>query len=239
MADQRELAHQLVSDWRGLFGDRIRSAVLFGSVARGEAVPDVSDINVMLLIDTIDAATLKRASSPTRKWIKEARTAPLVFEVEEWRRASDVFSIEIADMKDAHEILYGDDPVSDAVVDENDLRLQAERELRGKLLQLQTGLLVSANTPGDVGKLLMHALPSFVAYLRAALRLAGQNAPLSTPDTINHAAGHIGVNPAAFLRVWEARGKKSSFKLAVDDPLVDLYYDTAERTADFVDNLRR
>jgi hypothetical protein len=41
------------------------------------------------------------------------------------------------------------------------------------------------------------------------------------------------------VRVWEARRARSSFKLAVDDPLVDAYYDTAEKTADFVDNLRR
>lgn len=119
------------------------------------------------------------------------------------------------------------------------MRHQAERELRGKLLQLQTGLLVAANTPADVGKLLLNSVPSFATYLRAVLRLAGQPAPVSTVDTINHAAGHIGVNPSAILRVWEARSKKTALKLAVDDPLVDAYYDTAERTADFVDNLRR
>ena len=239
MTDPRESVRELVSDWRGLFGDRVRAAVLFGSVARGEAIADVSDINVLLVVDQIDSAMLKRASQPTRKWIKVARTAPLVFEVAQWQRAADVFAIEIADMQDAHEVLHGDDPIADAVVDEDALRLQAERELRGKLLQLQTGLLVAANTPGDVGRLLKNSLPSFSAYMRAALRLAGQGAPISTVDTINHAAGHVGANPAAFLRVWDARLKKSSFKLAVDDPLVDAYYDTAEKTADFVDNLRR
>lgn len=237
--EPKETAHELVRDWQNLLGERVRSAVLFGSHARGEAVADVSDINVMLLIDHIDSATLKKTSSCTRKWMKIAREAPLVFEVEQWRRASDVFAIEIADMQDAHVLLHGEDPVTQAVVDEESLRLQAERELRGKLLQLQTGLLVAANTPVDVGRLLLNALPSFAAYMRAALRLAGQPAPVSTPDAINHAAGHIGANPAAFLRVWEARMKKTSFKLAVDDPLVDAYYDTAERTADFVDNLRR
>ncbi|HEX6559955.1 MAG TPA: hypothetical protein VF021_10845, partial [Longimicrobiales bacterium] len=100
-------------------------------------------------------------------------------------------------------------------------------------------LLIAANTPADVGRLLVNALPSFACYMRAALRLVGMKAPLSTVETINHAAGHVGANPAAFLRVWEARGKKSAFKLAGDDPLVDAYYDTAEKTADFVDNLRR
>ena len=237
--DPRQTARQLVIDWHELFKDRVRSALLYGSVARGEAIPGVSDVNVLLLIDHIDAATLKRASQCTRKWMKTALEAPLVFELEQWKRASDVFAIEIADMIDAHELLHGEDPLNGAVVDESALRLQAERELRGKLLQLQTALLVAANTPVDVGRLLLNSLPSFTTYMRAALRLAGQPAPTSTVDVINHAAGHVGANPGPFLRVWEARQKRSSFKLAVDDPLVDAYYDTAEKTADFVDSLRR
>jgi predicted nucleotidyltransferase len=237
--DPRATARDLVTDWQQLFGDRLRSAMLYGSVARGEYVQEVSDINVLLLVDEIDAALLKRASSCTRKWMKRALQAPLLFESHQWRRASDVYAIEVADMQDAHELLHGDDPVKDLLVDQEALRVQAERELRSKLLHLQTGLLVAANTPGDVGGLLKNSLPSLVTYLRAVLRLAGQPAPLSSVDAINHAAGHIGTNPAAFLRVWEARTRKSSFKLAVDDPLVDAYYETAEKTAEFVDNLRR
>lgn len=235
----RETANELVKDWKEAIGDRLRSAALFGSHARNEAIADVSDINVILLVDQVDAGLLKKTSSITRKYIKQSKQAPLVFEVEQWRRAADVFAIEVADMHDAHDVLYGDDPVADAIVDEDSLRLQAERELRGKLLQLQTGLLVAANTPAEVGTLLMNAIPSFAAYMRAALRLAGQQVPGSTNDVLTQAAGVVNANPAAFLRVWEARTKRSSLKVAVDDPLVDAYYDTAERTADYVDSLRR
>ncbi|MGQ0815559.1 MAG: hypothetical protein ACT4O1_14060 [Gemmatimonadota bacterium] len=239
MGDPKEIARGFVREWQQSFGDRVRSALLFGSVARGEYVADVSDINVLLLLDHIDSATLKKASKATRTWIKSSREAPLVFEIGQWRRAADVFAIEIADMRDAHETLHGEDPLAHAVIADEALRLQAERELRGKLLQLQTGLLVAARTPADVGRLLLNSVPSFATYMRAALRLAGQPVPTSTVETINLASGHVGSNPSAFLRVWEARQKPSSFKLAVDDPLVDAYYDTAERTADFVDNLRR
>lgn len=237
--DPKASARQFVQDWYGLFGDRLRSALLFGSVARGEAVPEVSDINVLLLVDQIDAAMLKRASSVTRKWIKESRQPPLVFEIEQWKRASDVFAIEISDMVDAHELLHGEDPLRHAAIDEQELRHQAESELRGKLLQLQTALLIAANTPADVGRILLNSIPSFTAYLRAVLRLVGQTVPAGTVEAIQLAANQVGASPASFVRVWEARRARSSFKLAVDDPLVDAYYDTAEKTADFVDNLRR
>lgn len=119
------------------------------------------------------------------------------------------------------------------------MRLQAERELRGKLLQLQTGLLVAASAPADVGALLLQSIPSFTTYMRTALRLSGTGVPASTPEVINHATRLVGGSADAYRRVWDARVGKQQLKLAVDDPLVDSYYDTAEKLADYVDTLRR
>jgi predicted nucleotidyltransferase len=234
-----DIARKLVSDWHSLFGSRLRSALLFGSVARGEAVAGVSDVNVLLLVDRIDARTLRQASASTRAWVKTSREAPLLFEADQWLRAADVFAIEIADMRDAHQVLHGNDPLEASRPDENAMRLQAERELRGKLLQLQTGLLVAADAPADVGVLLQQALPSFTTYMRALLRLAGQAVPPQTPEVITRVTELVGGSADPFQRVWDARRANRPLKLAGDDALVESYYDTAEKMADYVDTLRR
>jgi hypothetical protein len=212
---------------------------LFGSVARGESVQGVSDINVLLLIDHIDPATLKQASPATRNWVKTAQEAPLLFEADQWVRAADVFAIEIADMRDAHEVLYGIDPLEQTHIDETAMRIQAERELRGKLLQLQTGLLVAAQTPDDVGRLLLQSIPSFTTYMRTVLRLAGQTVPPTTPAVIAAACALVGAKSHACEQVWEARTGRRALKVAVDGGMVDEYYETAEKLADYVDTLRR
>ena len=237
--EPRKTAKQFVSEWSSLFGPRMRAALLFGSVARNEAVPGVSDINVLLLIDQIDAATLKQASASTRTWIKSSLEAPLLFEWDQWIRGADVFAIEIADMRDAHELLFGTDPLAACRSDEGAMRLQAERELRAKLLQLQTGLLVAASAPADVGQLLMQSIPSFTTYMRTVLRLAEQPVPGSTSEVINRAVELVGGSADSYQRVWDTRVKKQQLKVPVDDPLVDGYYDTAEKLADYVDTLRR
>lgn len=234
-----DIARKLATDWAAQFGSRLRSALLFGSVARGEAIPGVSDVNVLLLIDRIDARTLKQASPGTRAWIKTSREAPLLFEADQWVRAADVFAIEIADMRDAHEVLHGTDALEACHPDDAAMRLQAERELRGKLLQLQTGLLMAAEAPADVGMLLKQSLPSFTTYMRTLLRLAGESVPGSTSDVIARATQLAGGSAEPFQRVWDARRENRVFKPAGDDPLVDAYYDTAEKMADYVDTLRR
>ncbi len=234
-----DIARKLVTEWSSLFGPRLRSALLFGSVARGEAVAGVSDVNVLLLVDEIDARTLKQASATTRKWIKTSREAPLLFEADQWVRAADVFAIEIADMRDAHQVLHGNDPLDALHSDESAMRLQAERELRGKLLQLQTGLLIAADAPADVGMLLKQSLPSFTTYMRALLRLSGQSVPATTPEVVDVATRLVGGDAAPYHRIWEARKINGALSLAIDDAVVAAYFDTAEKMADYVDTLRR
>lgn len=237
MTDPRQTAASLARELAALFGDRLRSVLLYGSVARGEAVPGVSDINVLLLLDQIDAATLRAASPLARRWVRAGNTAPLIMAWSEWQRAADVFAIELADMHDAHEVLHGSDPLAGLAVERPALRLQAERELRGKLLQLREGMLLAAEAEEDVGRLLLVALPSFITYLRAALRLAGRPVPVRSEAAIEEGARLVEGDPGPFLRVWAARMKREPLRVRLDDPLVAGYYALAERVAHFVDTL--
>ena len=238
MNDGRAVAQKLVDELKREFGAQLQCAILYGSVARGEAIPGLSDVNVMILLDDISAASLEKAAPIARKWVQQGQTAPLILEREQWRRASDVFAIELADMRDAHVALTGEDCVAGAPIGLVDLRAQAERELRGKLLQLQTGLLMNASDGAALGDLLKRALPSFVTYLRAVLRLSGRKVPARTPEVIREGMSVVGGPPDAFIQVWDARVGKQKLKLTLRDRLVEQYHTVAEQTAVFVDNLR-
>ncbi|HEX6939582.1 MAG TPA: nucleotidyltransferase domain-containing protein [Longimicrobiales bacterium] len=237
MSDPKQTATAFAAALRDTFGERLRGVLLYGSVARGEAIPGASDINVLVLLDRIDADVLTAGSPLARRWSKAGNAAPLFMAEDEWRRAADVFAIELADMRDAHEVLHGPDPLASLEVDRAALRLQTERELRGKLLQLREGMLLAAEEEEAVGRLLMVALPSFVTYLRATLRLAGRDAPLRTPDVLEEAGRLLEADPSPLARVWEARNRRQPIRVGVGDPLTRGYYALAERTAAFVDHL--
>lgn len=237
MKDPKTSATEFAGALVERFGDRLHSVLLYGSVARDEAIPGVSDINVLVLLDRIDADTLRQAAPLAKRWARAGNTAPLFMTTDEWRRAADAFAVEAADMRDAHERLHGADPLADFEVDPTALRLQAERELRGKLLQLREGMLLAAEEPEAVGRLLLVALPSFVTYMRAALRLADRPVPRDSGAVIDRAGELLGVEPAALHTVWDARRGRQRLRVAVDDPLVQGYYTIAEATAAFVDTL--
>ncbi len=231
----RQNAERFAEELAALYGPRLRSVLLHGSVARGEAVPEVSDVNVLVLLDRVDPAALKLAGSLVRRWVEAGNTAPLLMAWDEWHAASDAFAIEAADMRDARAVLKGDDPLDGVPPDLPALRLQAERELRGKLVQLRAGLMVTGERDAERGRLLLAALPSFTTYFRTLLRLAGGTPPAATEEVIAAAAALAGFDAAPFLRAWKARGLPARFE--PDAALVAAYHAGVERAIRYVDTL--
>ncbi|NIP78907.1 MAG: hypothetical protein GWM90_06800 [Gemmatimonadetes bacterium] len=237
MSGLRSQAQEFTGKLAGALGDRLESVVLHGSVARGEPVSGVSDVNLLVLVDGVDGELLRRLAPLAREWLESERALPLVLTGEEWRAARDAFAIETADMLADREVLHGEDPLAGAEVRDHDLRLQAERELRGKLIHLREGTLAAADRPQDLGRLLLTALPSVATYLRAALRLAGQPVPPSTPGVLERGASLVDADPAPLRRLWELRSKRNVPEPDVDDPLVRGVHEVLTRTAEYVDTL--
>lgn len=238
MTEPRKMAEQLVTELHTTLSDRLRAASLFGSAARGEWIDGISDVNVLVLLDDIDAPLLGRAAPVVNRWAAK-NVRPLLMEVDEWRRATDVFTIELADMKDASSPLFGDDPAAAAVVQPSILRLQAERELRVKLLHLHAGMVLSAGDRKRLGELFVRALPSFTTYMRTALRLAKRPVPSGSRAVIDAACTLIAADPAAFLQVHDARAARSTLSVSLDQPLADDYNTAAEKLAAYVDAFGR
>lgn len=237
-AAMRTAAEAYSRQLRDAIGPRLRSVVLHGSVARGEAVKGVSDVNLLVLVDTVDAELLRKLAPHARRWLDKEKALPLVLTWDEWSAASDSFAIETADMLDSHVVLQGDDPLTGTTIDRADLRIQAERELRGKLIHLREGTLASADRPRELGGLLLAALPAVATYLRAALRLAGESvAGEGTPAVFTRGATLVGGDAAPLHELWSLRSGGKPPRVQVDDPRVTAVHQVLERTVNHVDTL--
>ncbi len=236
MRDPKATAADLTNALRGACGEALNSVLLYGSVPRGEAIAEVSDINVLVLLEDTAPGSLRTIAPLARRWARAGNTAPLLLTPAEWRSAANVFAVELADMIDAHEVLHGENPLHGLEPGRDALRFQSERELRGKLLQLRSGATLLSDEPAELGRLLLTALPSFTTYLRAALRLAdGGKAPATTPEVIEAGCRLVGASPDAFGRCWEARKGNRSLLAKLEGDLASQYYETAERMAVWVD----
>jgi hypothetical protein len=161
-----------------------------------------------------------------------------VVEQRAWASAADVFGIELAEMQDWHVLLAGGDPLTGLLVQRPALRLQAERELRGKLLQLHAGLLVT-ETPVQLGGLLLASVPALATYFRTALRLAGRAVSASTERTLTEGCALVGADPAGLLALLQTRHQGKPLELQLQDPLVEQVNTAAERLTAYIDNIGR
>ena len=223
MVDPRKTAARLAQELHTTFGEDLRSVVLFGSVVRGEVVPGVSDVNILVLLERVGPGQLGAAAPLIQEWIRKGNTPPQVYSMDEWDGMKDTFAIEISDMQESREVLYGEDPVGGDSVEAADLRTHAEQEMRQTLFKMRIRTLISANDPAELGRLLQAGLPSFAAYMRAALRLTGEQPGRDTESVIERTAARIGADAAPMRRCWRARKSLQRLDVSIDDPLLAEY----------------
>jgi len=208
MADPvQSLLDPFLADTDRVLGDRY-SAVLYGSAARGDYLPGRSNINLMLVLDDPSPARLRGLAPAFAAWRKSAAEPPLLISRAEWARASDVFPIEITDMRAGYQVLRGADPLGDARVQRRDLRQALERELRGKLLRLRQGYAAAGGDGKGLGDLATGSVATILVLLRSLLTLAGRPVPASPVSLATEAAALIGVAAGSLTTPVERRAER-------------------------------
>ena len=186
------------------------SAVLYGSAARGEYLAGTSDLNLLLVCESLRPEMLRALSPALERLRRERQSPPLLIERREWERAADVFPIEVTDMQAAHETLRGADPVAGVAVDRGDLRRALEQELRGRLLRLRQAFALHAGDAAALGEIAARSVSSVAALLRAGLALHGKPVPRATPEALQAAGTALGVNPRFVVELWQGRAARAA-----------------------------
>ena len=213
----------------------LKSVVLYGSAAAGDHSGKQSDYNVLVVAEELDIATLDAFSKSAAAWSKAGNPAPMLFTEERLAQATDVFPIELLDIRECHKVLYGENLVQGLEIDTKNLRLQIEHELRGKLIRLRQSYLLTQGKSRAVTDLMVQSLSTFLVLFRAALRLFEQEVPQKKFQALEKLSTHLAFDGSVFQTVQEL---KDGTKKPKEVPLGDLfnnYLKTIERVIDAVD----
>ena len=211
------------------------SALLYGSAARGDYIAGRSNINLMLVLDDPSPTRLQALAPAFRTWRKSSLEPPLVISRSEWARASDVFPIEITDMRAGYQVLRGADPLGGSRVRPRDLRQALERELRGKLLRLRQGYAMAGGDPKHLGALAAGSAATILVLLRALLTLAGRTVPAAPVALATEAAGLIGVQAKSLTTPVERRAERG-WRCTPEE--FEQYLHAVARAAEYADHFQ-
>jgi len=200
--------------------ENLRAVILYGSAVSGEFREGHSDLNILCLVNTATANDLEHLHPVAEWWTRQGNAAPLIFTLDELHRASDVFSIELLDMKAHHRVLHGDDFLATFEVPLRLHRIQVERELRSSVIRLRQGIVAAPLSNRDHMGLMTQSVSVFCSLFRHAVIALGGAAPKSKREAVTAVAAITGADPSAFHAVLDLReGKRKAGAIDVEASL--------------------
>ncbi len=233
----QEVFPEIVEDLKGIYGEGLQSIILYGSGARGEYVAGKSDINFLVVLDEKAVGDLERAQPLIPKWKKRAVAVPLIMTKTFIGSSIDVYPVEFLNMKRHYQVVHGEDVLKDLVFDGKALRLQCERELKGKLLLLRTGFLDTAGKAEDLRRLMAGSITAFLSVFGALLLVRGREIPKERRDIVPAVAESYGLDPAPFLRCIDMREGKKDLSLGDLKTIFQSYTAEIQKLIKAVDGL--
>ncbi|MDI6641288.1 MAG: hypothetical protein QME68_03145, partial [Elusimicrobiota bacterium] len=162
---------------------------------------------------------------------------PLMFTLERFRSSTDVFPIEFLDIQDCHKILYGLDPFEDLTIETENLRIELEHELKGKLIQVRERYLMTAGNLKAVKELLCKSLSTFLVLFRNVLRLYGEKPPVKKFAALEELVKKIPFDLNVLYQIEKLRQGDKSIPDKDLESIMERYITTIENVVDTVDKL--
>lgn len=199
-----------VEQLRAALGVRLRSVIVYGSASAGDFIAGASNIDLLVVIEPLGFAELDALMPAVAAWAKSGQPAPQLFSPAQLSASTDTFAIELSDMQKSRKVLFGADLLADVKIERHDLRLQVERELKGKLLSLRRKYVLTAGRPDAVIGLMVGSLSSFLVLARATLRLFEDNVPLQKPAALQRLQTHLAFDAKPFSQIAEIKQRRST-----------------------------
>ena len=221
-----------------LHGDNLESIVVYGSSTGKDFVPGRSNINLLLIFRKLELGDLKLSLKLVAKGRKNGIIAPLFLGEKHVETSTDVFPIEFLEMKENHLVIYGHDMLENLEIAGDNIRLQCEQQVKGKLIRLRQAYLEIGLKRKGVEALLIESLTSLIPTFRNMLRLKGREVPLEKDKVVNRTADEFGVDGEIFLDIL--RDKKGDEKIGgMDaDEFLGKYLEEIRKLAIAVDELK-
>jgi hypothetical protein len=166
-----EAARTLERDLRSIFGERLRSLVVYAPAAAGaDRTPTLA------VVDRLSAEDLRACAGLVAAWDDAGLDTPLLLGSEEFSRSLDAFPFEFGAILADHTVVAGADPFVGLRVDQAHLRQACELQARSHLLHLREGYLETRGRGDALADLVRRSAAPLAALLRNVARLEGLNA---------------------------------------------------------------
>jgi predicted nucleotidyltransferase len=235
--DPKEIFEEFINDYKAIYGDDLISIILYGSAAGKDYIPGRSDINFMIVLTEEGIMDPERSFALVKKWGKRNVATPLFLTVGYVETSMDVYPIEYLNLQRGHSLIYGRDILNGLSFKKEFIRLQAEREIKGKLLLLRRSYLESAGKKAAVMHIISHSFRAFLSVFNALIVLKDMEIPEDQRSIIQNVCDAFGLDKNIFMKLLEIRkGKIKPDEMEINGIFKD-YLNEIQKLSKIVDKL--
>jgi hypothetical protein len=232
-----EIFAEFTSDFQKIFGAHLISISLYGSGAREDYAPGKSDLNFLIVLSEEGIGDLKKVHAVLPKWRKRRVAIPLIMTKSFILSSLDAYPIEFLNMKRHYVPVFGEDVLKELAFNRSSLRLQAERELKGKILLLRARYLETEGKEDRIKDLIRESITAFVSIFNALLYLKGMDIPKGRSEVVRAVSGTFSVNAGAFLKCVEIKEGRGQFPSSEMEGIFEDYLRELVLLTDSVDRM--
>ncbi len=227
----------MIAEILGAHAANIHSIHISGSAVLPDYDEKLSDINSLVVLHAMDLRFISFLAPLGKKYGKKRIAAPLVMTPDYIAKSLDSFPVEFLDFKLVHKTVYGDDILHGLQIDVHNLRLQCEREVKTRLINLRQGYISSLGRKEDLASLLVRSITGSMALFRAIILLLGQEPPVARAEVVQSFGSATKTGTEIFetlLRLKAGLLKPSERELLA---FFEGYYHALESTEKTIDTL--
>ena len=218
--DPSEIFQEIIDDYKKIFANDLVSIILYGSATGRDYRPGKSDINFMIVLSEEGIENLDCAFDTVQKWRKSNVAIPLFLTEVYVETSMDVYPIEYLNFQGTYSLIYGKDILKDLSFNTEFVRLQCEREIKGKLLLLRKAFIETAGKGKALKSVISQSLPAFIAIFKALLYLEAKEVPSVNREIVRNTCESFELDFRVYEKLLDIKEEKYS---ARDAEIKDLY----------------
>ena len=201
----RPLLLDFTREMKSEFGRNLTALILYGSAAGENFILKRSNINLLMVLEEVHLTHLVQFKKRAGFWKKRGIIAPLFCTKEFLSGSKDVFPIEWLDILSHHVLLHGVNPF-DFTIEDSDIRLQCEKEIRENQIRIRQSFLETGDSSKEIENLALISLNSIFPVLRSVLILQkNPSPPIERERLIRIFCENNRISPDHFLKIWSAK----------------------------------
>lgn len=209
-----DIVDDYVNDHLAVFQDNLQAIMMYGSAVTHEFIPGKSDVNMAIVVKNFELNELMAVKNIQKKWCKRGVATPFYLTKELIESSSNVFPLEMLDMKGNYRVLQGTDFLELIEINKDDVFKQCLREIKSQSIQIRRAVIKVAGKEKDLKSIADSSIKALIPVFKGVVFLFNEPTPNSKSEIVAKVEDLLNLGASSFSEVFNIANsvKKTDIK---------------------------